>query len=243
MKLRLGEMTNQEIAEWAGLSPTYFAKHRKQWCEKQLTHYATFILNRGSITITHIFDPFYATPARKLVAQNFESCWGYEGNKIDTCRLACEKLYHKLKPTALKDTIYNYTCAEKRKRFGVPKRYEGSLGYSEFTLCKIVDGELLDFTDQENDIRGTLMAEYLQTREDQVLTARAAKQAFASGELSAEDYQAILDQIIDNDVGWETFITKFEEAIGYPVTFATRLIEDAIKYLQKGEPLCSEKIL
>ena len=50
-------MTNQEIANWAGISINYFSRNRRSWCEKNLSKCAMYELHRGYIDILEIKKP------------------------------------------------------------------------------------------------------------------------------------------------------------------------------------------
>lgn len=64
LELKLGFMTNQELAEWAGLKEDYIRKHKKNWCNKQLVKYATYEVVRGGVNINSIIDPIYSSTGK-----------------------------------------------------------------------------------------------------------------------------------------------------------------------------------
>ena len=58
---------------------------------------------------------------------------------------------------------------------------------------------------------------------------RAAKQAYENKEITREEYDKIIEESLEADNDWITFILEFEDAIGYPIDFAVELVDNAIK--------------
>lgn len=58
-ELKLGIMTNKEIAEWSNMTEVYLSKHKKSWCEKKLSKYADYKNIRGGVEILKIKEPIY----------------------------------------------------------------------------------------------------------------------------------------------------------------------------------------
>lgn len=237
ISLKLGFMSNEEIIEWAQISPNYFLRIRKAWCEKQLSKYAKYNLAKGGVEILEIIKPVYVSNAKKEVEKNFSKCWGHEGHNIDTCKNACRKMQKVLnnKINVADATIYNYICLTKRELYGVPKKYEGSIGESYFVYCKIVNNEYVPFTEEEEKIKKELTDKYLSTNSDKIIDIKAVKTAYQNGELEREDYDKAIDEIIDYELGWLAFQEAFEKAIGYPTAFATYLEDNAIKLQEKQD--------
>lgn len=231
ISLKLGFMSNEEIINWAQISPNYYLRIRKAWCEKQLSKYAKHRLVKGGVEILEIIEPIYGTTAKKEVEKNFSKCWGHEGHNIDTCKNACRKIQKVLnnKIDVADATIYSYVCLTKREMYGVPKKYEGSIGESFYVYCKIVNNEYIPFTEEEEKIKKELAKKYLCTNTDRIIDLKAIKAAYQNGELEREDYEKAIDEIVDYELGWLAFQEAFEKAIGYPTAFATYLQDNAIK--------------
>lgn len=231
ISLKLGFMTNEEIAEWAQISIKYFTKNRKSWCQKQLSKYAEYEIQKGGIKILKILEPIYVSNAKKEVEKNFSKCWGYEGYNIDTCKNACRKMQKILdnKINATDITIYSYICLTKREFYGVANKYEGSIGESHWVFCKKINDEFIPFTEEEQEIKKQLANKYLSTNSDRIIDIKAIKTAYQNGELEREDYDKAIDEIVDYELGWLAFQEAFEKAIGCEVTFATLLIDNGIK--------------
>ena len=221
-ELKLGFMSTEELIEWAG-KPT-IAKHKGEWCNKFLKNYADYELVRGGINITKIIEPVFASSTKKQVSELFDSCWGTKDLKADRCKYTSRRIYALMKnPEVQEDTVYNYTCREKRERYGVPKKYEGTLGSSRWIFAKNIHDRAVLFTPEEEQIKHDLMQKYLKTREDQVIEMRAAQASYLAHEITKEEYQSVVDAILEQDIGWDNFITAFETAIGAKVDFFTLL--------------------
>lgn len=73
------------------------------------------------------------------------------------------------------------------------------------------------------------MNKYLKSRSQQVIDMRAAKQAFENHEITKEEYDQVIDELLDTDKDWVGFLEEFEKQIGYPVDFGIEIIDNAIK--------------
>ena len=237
ISLKLGFMSNEEIANWAQISLKYLLKTRKAWCEKQLSKYAKHELTRGGVEILEIIEPIYGTTAKKEVEKNFSKCWGNSGHNIDTCKNACRKIQKVLnnKVDVADATIYSYVCLTKRELYGVPKKYEGSIGESYFVYCKLVNEEYAPFNEEEEKIKKELAKKYLCSNSDKIIDLKAVKAAYQNGEIEWQDYEKAIDEIVDYELGWLAFQEAFEKAIGYPTAFATYLQDNAIKLQEKQD--------
>ena len=231
ISLKLGFMTNEEIANWAQISAKYFTKNRKFWCQKQLSKYAKYEIQKGGVEILEIIEPIYNSSAKREIEKVFPKCWGHDGYQIDTCKNACRKIIEKIgnKLDIAESTTYAYTSLTKRELYGVINKYEGSIGESHWVFCKKINGEHYPFTEEEEKIKNELANKYLCTNKDKIITMKGLKSAYANGEITLDEYNEGIDELIDNEMGWLAFQEAFEKAIGCEVTFATLLIDNGIK--------------
>lgn len=153
ISLKLGFMSNKELAAWSHKSEKYLTDKKRAWCEKNLSKYAEYRDARGGVYITKIIMPVYATKPKKQIEKNFEKYWGTKEFKADTCKNCLDKMRGKLENIEIKETtLYDYTCQVKREMFGIPirDRYPGYKGKSRFVYCKInSSGEAERFTPEE----------------------------------------------------------------------------------------------
>ena len=238
-ELKLGIMTNKELAEWSNVTEAYLSKHKKSWCEKKLSKYADYNNIRGGVEILKIKEPIYnCEGAKAQVKKNLRECWGRPNYRVDTCRNAANKIKKRIRPANLiaDSTLYTYTCDAKRELWGVAKRYAGSEGTSYWVMCKIVNGEAAPFTEDELELCKELKAKYLKTDADRIIDLKAAKAAYDRGEIQKEDFGSIIDDIMNYELGWMAFEEAFTEAIGAPIDFQTLVEEDIIKILSNPLP-------
>ena len=124
----------------------------------------------------------------------------------------------------------NYKVTDGNKAlYGVVNKYEGSIGESRWIFCKKIDGEHYPFTEEEEEIKKKLADKYLCNDKDKIITMKGLKSAYANGEITLDEYNEGIDELIDNEMGWIAFQEAFEKAIGCEVTFATLLIDNGIK--------------
>lgn len=237
LELKLGFMTNQELAEWAGLKEDYIRKHKKNWCNRQLVKYATYDVVRGGVNINSIIDPIYSSTGKTQVKKEFKNCWGTPNFRVDTCRNAARKMKKRLQETGAKvslsdNTIYSYVNDTKRCFYGVPKKREGIYGYSRWVMCKVIDGQATPFTEDEEELKKELMHKYLKNDCDKILDIQAAYVNLEKGDITPEEYSEVVNEIVERELGWEMFETEFTKAIGAPIDFQTELVDNIIKIIE-----------
>lgn len=233
LELKLGFMSDAEVAEWCGKTVTSFKRNRKRWCESTLSRYATFeVVNKG-INIISIKDPIFLPSGRKEVAEKWRGCWGYDNSALDT-NSAC---WTKLKPQMINqisdNTGKNYISSFKCEEYGVAykrRKRDGTKGYCHFVFCKLVDGIPQHFTEEELKIKRDLENKHLTNSKQQQYEMQSLLAALRLGELTKEEYQEAITEIIETDTGWNAFQQALEEAIGYPTDFRTELVDDGIKH-------------
>ena len=233
LELKLGFMTDEEIAEWCGKTVVTFKRNRKRWCTNILSKYAKFeIVNKG-INIIEIKDPIFLSSGRKEVAEKWRDCWGYDNSSIDTNSACWSKLksqmINNLSDSTGRSYISNFKCEEYGVAYKRRKR-DGTKGYCHFVFCKIVDGIPQHFTDEELKIKKELEDKHLTNSQQQQYDMQALLAALRLGEITNTEYQEAITELIETDTGWSAFQEALEEAIGYPVDFRTELVDDAIKH-------------
>lgn len=168
MKLKLGIMTNAEIAEWMGIKPTSFRKHKAQYMPK-LDGYAEYEVVRGGVKITRIIQDTYVKKESKAYSEvkaHFDTTWSADG--FDTCKHVSEELYAARIPRkedgtlVSQGTCYEYTRAVRRELYGIPQGEPGKLGTCENRWGKAgPDGKPVPLTEQEEEIRRKYLKKYL----------------------------------------------------------------------------------
>lgn len=102
------------------------------------------------------------------------------------------------------------------------------------------DAEL--FTEKEQEIKKKLEQKYLKSNTGVIYESRAIISAYKQKEITKEEYDEMLEELLTTEVGWDIFEAKFTEAIGYPVDFRIELIQDGIKYYVKEKEIDDQTI-
>lgn len=252
-------MSNKEIADWGGITEAYFSKHRKSWCEKVLSKYAEYELKRGYVNIIKVINPIRSPKVKKQIEKNWDKCWGTEDFPVDTCKRAAMKMQPliKFENTIKPDTFYNAVCATKRDLFGVPKKRGDRWGTSKWIFCKVRTdtNEACPFTDDEQDMKKKLQERYFGNGYEKYEELKAARIALKRKEITKEDYEKVLEVILDYDKDWCRFEEDFinylnrdneKTKIYYELDCRTLVEEDVILMIADGaielsKPLTEEQ--
>lgn len=82
-ELHEGFMSNQELANWFGITENGFSK-RKSKILPRLSDYCDYETVRGGAMISNIKLPTYVKNRNfKIVYDNYRECWSEDG--LDTC--------------------------------------------------------------------------------------------------------------------------------------------------------------
>lgn len=230
LELKIGLMTDEEMAVWCGKSLASYKKNRKRWAETKLINYATYELQRGGINILSIKDPIYSASGRKEIADKWEPYWGYGDFKVDTNKDCWFKLKPQLTNTVSDSTGQKYISEVKCESYGVAykkRKREGSKGYCHYVFCKLVDGKPQPFTEKDLVIKAELEKKYLKDQTQQTYELQALLADFKRGELSKEDYQEAVTDLLETDYGWDAFQTELNKALGCETDFRVKLVDRA----------------
>lgn len=238
-------MSNQEIADWGNISKSYLEKRKDKWCKKNFLSKAKYRTVRGGVEILEIYDPVFSSSGKQEVHDKYLDYYGNGKQKIDSCINCYNKIKNAgvIKAPLSDSTLYNYVCSSRRKDFGVSKKYDGELGSSRWVFCKIMpNGDAELFTEQEQEIKKKLEQKYLKSNTGVIYESRAIISAYKQKEITKEEYDEMLEELLTTEVGWDIFEAKFTEAIGYPVDFRIELIQDGIKYYVKEKEIDDQTI-
>ena len=92
MELKLGIMTNAELAEWFGVKPKTFVNSKAKKLE-ELKAYAEFKESKGKVEIIKIFSPVYVPKKSRnyeIVVEGFEKNLNPRG--LDTIKRLTEQI-------------------------------------------------------------------------------------------------------------------------------------------------------
>ena len=236
MKLKLGIMTNSELAEWFGIKERSFKNNKKKKLE-ELRNFADFEECKGKVNIINIkmdeYSKGYSSNYNKI-KDKIDDCWSQDG--IDTCKRVSLEIVNELKEIALKEsTIYNYTCHGKNELYGHSWMNDGQIGSCYYLWCKTsgegVNQKFERFTEEEEAIKKDLLRKYYgDTTEKQLLVLEMIE----NGEINKEDAWDVLSALTNmTGSSFTVFLHELEEKIGSKVTKVT--------YVERKNNFLSEK--
>lgn len=229
MKLKLGFMSNQELADWFGICKKSYENKRLAKL-KELENFAVFQPIRGGVNISEILIPEYSklgSEAYRFVRDHVDETWDATG--LDTCSRVGLRLKEKFADnlTLSESTIQNYTCRSRNELYGKPFLGGGKIGSCIYIWCKKfgqgADAILEFFTPEENEIKKELMKKYFgDTTEKQL----AVQQMVDSHEIKEEEAWRVL-QLLTNYTSehYLAFIRELSDKVDCDFVIRGTLIE------------------
>ena len=239
MELRLGRMSNKELAEWFGIKPNTFTQFKKKKLE-ELQNYACFETVYGGVNIIAIIKEVYNkkdNKIREIYEQGFEEL----KQPIDTVshinNQIYEKYYDKLPTLSSAASGYRYAIEVRNANYGVPFKGNGSKGCCYYLWCKMEerDGKqfYIQFTEEEDRIKQDLLKKHFGTNEEKDLLIA---EMVSNGEISKEDaYDIMMEYRNLNGKGFMSFLKELEKQIGAKVVKATKF-EETLYFDEKDKP-------
>ena len=228
MELRVGLMTNNELAEWFGVKPVTFRNHKSKKLE-ELKKYADFELKGAKVYIKKIYGSkvYIKRQDYSIVKEEFTQV--YNKSKIDTASNVSKKIYRKRKDdlTIKESTTYEYTKAARNELYGKPFVGCGEKGVCRYIWAKqIGEGQYERFNDTEQAIYKRLLVKYFKGADEKTIFVR---DMIKRGEITEEEAWQVFDDMMNLEQGFMNFKIEMEEAVGYPIVRVTE-IEDQINW-------------
>lgn len=219
-ELKLGIITNKELAEWFGLSYGTFRNNKQKKLE-ELKEYASFIETKNKIKILSIDIPIYVKKKEKqfdIVKSHIDETWAENG--LDTKVNVSNKIYAKkdeYKITLSPNTTYAYVCVGARELYGDPRKMTtGEIGKSRYALC-VLDAKTKEarwFTKEEYAKKQEIKAKYFKSKnaseieeQKEVIMQQARKKKISDDEAKAWIYDMEKQLYYD-------YLDELEEALG-----------------------------
>ena len=234
LELKLGKMTTQELADWAGKSVKYLSDHKKKWCQANLDKYAVYELTHGGVIIKEIKTPVFITSGLQEVRERYRQYWGYNNLPIDTNTKCWRKLSLDMVNKVTYETGRRYVGQCRREDYGVARKtnkYTGSKGECHYIFCKSIDEQPVLFTEEELKIKAELWKKHMTNIDEaDAIERQALTKSYQKGEIDANEYAEAMAYINTHDRNWITFQIELEEALGCQTDFYIEIIDDAIKH-------------
>lgn len=222
MELKLGKMSNKELAEWFGISVGSFKNRRKDKLE-ELKGYANFNIVYGGVEIKEIYENEF-NKSRKSnyvkIRDKIDEKWNDNG--LDTCKNVSKKIIKDIgNELALADsTVYVYTRQGRDELYGKPYGISGKIGNCVYILCKSTENGLEFFTEEEKKKKDMLIRKYYGDTTERMIILDAMVLA---GDLKKEDYYDTLHELdqMNNTTKYMEFLAELQTELGCKIVKGT----------------------
>lgn len=240
-QLKEGIMTNQELADWFGVSLSTF-NHTKKKKLEELTAFADYELvgeKVKKVKIINIYNPVYSkqgSSSFQIIKTNFQTYWKDNGKGLDTCKRVGEEMYSDGITSLSYKTTLSYVGRSKREMFGKNFISRGTEGYSIYGWGKWIQNsnhelELVPLTQEEEKIKDVLVKKYYGNVTEKAVFVQGMIDA---GEITEEEAWGVLDQLVNIKDKYGAFKAEFQIAINAPLGKGTYLISDTSSVEQQS---------
>lgn len=226
MELRLGFMSNKELALWFGMSITTITKKKAIYLAK-LVEYCDFKPVYGGIEVKTIYKSFYCKNKNyQIVDDNFDTTWDPSG--LDTCSNVAAQIYsaHKEELTVKETTTYAHVRQARNERYGKPMVGTGRKGTCEYVWCKKENGKPVFLTPEEEALKRKLLSQCFAGADEKAVMIQ---NMIKSGEITKEEAWQYYSDIMDLPNNYEGFLREFLQATGIQLIKGT-LIHDELQF-------------
>ena len=235
IELKLGIMTNKELANWFGISASSLS-HDKARKLKQLQSYAEYELvgnKTQKVKINKIYEAKYnkkGSQSFELIKNKLNLVWSDDG--LDSCKRVCYEILQTSNLTIADTTAYHYTLKSRNDLFGKPFQQAGSLGSCRYLWCKQEQetGRLCFLTQEQEKIKQGLIKKYFGDATEKQIIVQGMVEA---GEISKEQAWDVLTKMTNmKGNNFLAFLKQLQKKIGCKVIRGT-LVER--NYLEEKE--------
>lgn len=241
MELKLGKMSNKELAQWFGVTEKYFTNKKEKKLVELEKYYAKFQKIRGGVEITEIlvseYDPKLKTTYTEIL-NSVDETWS--DNNLDTCINAGRKIKNKLNLDLKDKTIGDYVRKARTDLYGKPSvepikmEQKGSLGRCKYVWCKKEDLGRTDkicqyrfLSEEEENIKKKLLNKYYGSDKANREARSMADSLLKKGSIKKTEYYDTLNQLTGTkENAFELFISELRDAIGGIIVRGTLIERD-----------------
>ena len=224
IELHEGFMSNQELADWFGISASQAERKKKYWTSK-LSDYCDYENVYGGAMISNIRLPVYVKNKNfKIVYDNYRDCWSEDG--LDTCTHVGNQLYNEYhnELTVEQSTIIKHVGQAKSIDFGKAKNHvegRGKLGVSNYVLCKRgADGKPLYLTEEEDKQVKEILHKWFGDAEEKTAIVRSMVK---DKTLSSKEAWEYYSNIMDLPYNYAGFLQDVKRTLGIVLIRGTQL--------------------
>lgn len=232
LELKVGMMTNKELANWFGISASSFS-HDKKRKLKELQSYADYELvgdKTQKIKIKKVYEPKYikkGSQSFEFIKSKLNEVWSDDG--LDSCKRVCYEILETSELMIADSTAYHYTLKSRDDLFGKPFQEAGVLGSCKYVWCKQNEmGKLCFLTEEEERQKEFLIKKYFGDATEKQIIVQGMVEA---GEITKEQAWDVLTRMTNmKGNNFLAFLRELQETIGCKIIRGTlverMLLED-----------------
>lgn len=229
MELKLGKMTNKDIAEWMGISAITFNGHKEKYLKELENNYFKYHLEGKRVYIDEIYNPVFKKGVKpyQMVKEKIDDIWSKNG--LDSCKNVSEQIveYYGDKLEIKPSTAYKYTTRGRNDLYGKPFGGEGEIGSCEYVWCKKTDNGYELLSEEEEKIKKNLIKKYFgNADEKQILVAGMVE----SGEITKEEAWEVLSELTNmKGNNFILFLGELQDKLDCQIVKGTLVTRNQIK--------------
>lgn len=221
-ELRLGKVSNADLASWFLVEETTLSRRKKKYLEK-LKNYCDFAPYRGGVEITKIYKSFYIqNQSYKIVQEHFSEYWNSSG--LDTCSHVGTQIYEDYQDqlTVKESTTIKHTVQVRDEKYNKPfSEKNGTEGKCSYILCKKNDkGQPVFLTYGEEEIKKDLLVKYFGSAEEKTVMIQ---QMIKNGEITNEEAWERYSEMMNLPRCYPAFMSEFKKLTGVQLIKGTLL--------------------
>lgn len=232
MRLKLGKMTNAELAAWFNITAKSFENCRKKKL-KELELFARFKSIRGGVEILEIYEDQYVKTLaenKNKIKEKIPQVW--PKGVPDTSKRVGLVIQKELKLPLKASTVIKYTNEGKVELYGKPYMNNGSIGACISLWCKTdgsgVNQKISFFSPEETAIKDKLLKKYFGNADEQMLII---EEMISLGEISKEEAWDVMRELSGFSEGkFGEFKAELEATIGSKTIRATILKDKEVDF-------------
>ena len=231
MELKLGIMTNAELAEWFGIKEKSFTTNRSKKLE-ELSQFAEFENLKGKVKITKIIRPVFIKKRSRnyqIVQEGFKKHLAPNG--LDTMKRISKVIYaeNKAELTITEETLYRYLADYCVVAFGKHGKEAGEQGCRYYMLAKRNpdggDNLYLPFTAEEQEIKQEILKRlFAEDKAEKLEQLMVFEDLLKTGEMNDEEAFKYFKDIIHLNTIYERFVVELEEALHCSIARVTLFV-------------------